>query len=280
MDDEIFIGIDTKSNSNKKNKNIPQNRKDTKKKNINKIPKKHKKTKIFGLISICIILIVIIFGSNLFDIKEFEITGNERISDEMIISLSGLELYNNIFSFNKSSTIKKIKENSYIKKVKISRKLPSKIQITIEETTPKYMLQIADSYAYINNQGYILEISTEKLQIPILEGLHTDIANVKPGDRINIEDLKKMDMVIKIYETAKSNGLGNLITKVDISDERNYKIVMESEGKTVYLGEGLDLNTRILYLKSILEASTGKKGEIFLNVDLNSENAFFRPSSN
>ena len=142
------------------------------------------------------------------------------------------------------------------------------------------MLQIADSYAYINNQGYILEISTEKLQIPILEGVHTDISNAKSGDRINIEDLKKMDMVIKIYETAKSNGLGNLITKIDISDDRNYKILMESEGKTVYLGEGLDLNTRILYLKSILEASTGKNGEIFLNVDLNSENVFFRPSSN
>ncbi len=279
MDDEIFIGIDTKSNSNKKNKNIPQNGKTTKKKNANRTPN-NKKTKLFGIISICTILIVIIFGSSLFDIKEFEIIGNDRISDEMIISLSGLELYNNIFRFNKSSTIKKIKENSYIKKVKISRKLPSKIQITVEETTPKYMLQIADSYAYINNQGYILEISTEKLQIPILEGVHTDISNAKSGDRINIEDLKKMDMVIKIYETAKSNGLGNLITKIDISDDRNYKILMESEGKTVYLGEGLDLNTRILYLKSILEASTGKNGEIFLNVDLNSENVFFRPSSN
>ena len=50
--------------------------------------------------------------------------------------------------------------------------------------------------------------------------------------------------------------------------------------KTVYLGDCSELNTRILYLKSILETSQGKRGELFLNVDLNSQEAYFRPSSN
>lgn len=88
-----------------------------------------------------------------------------------------------------------------------------------------------------------------------------------------------MDMVIKIYEAAKSNDLGNLVTKIDISNEKNYTIILESEGKKVYLGDCSYLNTRILYLKSILEKTAGKKGEIFLNVDLNSQNVYFRPSS-
>ena len=280
MDDEIIIGIDVKNNSNKKKKVKKKSQKPKNKKENNPKQKKSRSGKKIGIILLFIILVVIILGSSLFNIKKIEVTGNSRISNEMVISLSGLELYKNIFTFNKLSGIGKIKENAYIKNVKIKRKLPDTVKITVQEKTPRYIIQIADSYAYINNQGYILEISTEKENMPILTGITTDLSNIKEGERLSVEDLKKMDMVIKICEIAKSNDLKDLITKIDITDDRNYTIILETEGKTVYLGDCSDLNTRMLYLKSVLEASSGKKGELFLNVDLNSDNVYFRPSSN
>ncbi len=280
MDDEIIIGIDVKNNSNKKKKVKKKSQKPKNKKENNPKQKKSRSGKKIGIILLFIILVVIILGSSLFNIKKIEVTGNSRISNEMVISLSGLELYKNIFTFNKLSVIGKIKENAYIKNVKIKRKLPDTVKITVQEKTPRYIIQIADSYAYINNQGYILEISTEKENMPILTGITTDLSNIKEGERLSVEDLKKMDMVIKICEIAKSNDLKDLITKIDITDDRNYTIILETEGKTVYLGDCSDLNTRMLYLKSVLEASSGKKGELFLNVDLNSDNVYFRPSSN
>jgi len=280
LDDEIIIGIDVKNNSNKKKKVKKKSQKPKNKKENNPKQKKSRSGKKIGIILLFIILVVIILGSSLFNIKKIEVTGNSRISNEMVISLSGLELYKNIFTFNKLSVIGKIKENAYIKNVKIKRKLPDTVKITVQEKTPRYIIQIADSYAYINNQGYILEISTEKENMPILTGITTDLSNIKEGERLSVEDLKKMDMVIKICEIAKSNDLKDLITKIDITDDRNYTIILETEGKTVYLGDCSDLNTRMLYLKSVLEASSGKKGELFLNVDLNSDNVYFRPSSN
>ena len=87
-------------------------------------------------------------------------------------------------------------------------------------------------------------------------------------------------MVIKIFETAKTSGIGHLITKIDISNSKNYTIGLESEGKTVYLGDCSDLNTRIIYLKAILDANQGRSGTVFLNVDLNTEKVYFRPSDN
>ncbi len=302
MDDEIIIGINVKNNSNKKKNNkmkknsqkkksskkeYQKNRKNSKEdliKNNAKVQNKNisrsNKAKKAGIIVLFSVLIVLILGSSLFNVKKIEVIGNDRISDEMIISLSGLELYKNMFTFNKLSVIDKIKENAYIKNVKISRKLPDTVKITVQENLPRYLIQIADSYAYINNQGYILEISTEKENMPIITGVSTDLSSIKEGERINVEDLKKMDMVIKICEIAKSNDLKELITKIDISNDRNYTIILETEGKTVYLGDCSDLNTRMLYLKSVLEASSGKSGEIFLNVDLNSDNVYFRPSGN
>ena len=264
MDDEIVVGVNIKNNTKKKN-----NGKNKKKKVTTKNKKITKKSKILFCTILVIIAVLLILNSPLFNVKNIVVEGNDTNSSEKIVSLSGLQTYTNIFKFNENDVLEKIKENAYIENVKIEKKLPSTVKIIVEERTPKYMLQFADSYVYINNQGYMLEISNEKLNIPILIGFTTDLSNIKAGNRITIDDLKKMDMVIKIYEAAKSNGLADLVTKM----------YLETEGKKVYLGECSNLNTRILYLNSILEASKGKSGEIFLNMDLNEQNPYFRPSS-
>ncbi len=282
LDDEIIIGVEKKKTSSKKKKTSKKTSTENKNKNKtkNKKGKMRKQAKVIFGIFLFIIVTILLLCSPIFDIKNIEVLGNTRNSNEKIISLSRLELHTNIFKFNKGRVRENIKESAYVEDVKITRKMPSTVQIEVNEREAKYMLQFADSYVYINNQGYMLEISNEKLEVPILIGFTTDLSNIKAGNRINISDLNKMNMVIKIYEAAKSNGLGELITKIDISNEKNYTIILEKEGKTVYLGDCSELNTRILYLKSILETSQGKSGELFLNVDLNSQEAYFRPSGN
>ena len=139
------------------------------------------------------------------------------------------------------------------------------------------MLQFADSYIYINNQGYMLEISTEKLDLPIITGFKTDLSNVKAGDRLEVDDLKKLEMVIKIVETANSNGIGSLISKVDISDDKEYMVELASENKKAYLGDCSNLNTRMLHLKTIIEQEKGNAGTAYIDMNLNTSRAYFRP---
>ena len=278
-DDEIIIDMEEPNSNNKKSKKKTSKRKNTKKVNKKKDAKNQKRIKVLRTLAsiiIFIVLIILLLSSSLFNINTIRVEGNTKLSEERVISISSIELYTNIFNFSKAKAKSRLEEISYIEDVKISRKLPSTVLITIKERVPTYMLQFADSYVYINNQGYMLEISNEKLEIPILTGFTTDLSNIKAGNRINSEDLKKMSMVIKIYQTLSNNGIAEIASKIDMSDERNYTIFFDSEGKKVYLGNGSDLSTRILVLKSILEASSGKTGEIFLNVDLNTERAYFR----
>lgn len=281
-DDEIIIGIEN-SNVNKKKRKTKTKKinKKTKKNNKKKDAKREKKIKILktlALIIICVVLLVLLLSSSLFNINTILVEGNNKLSEEKVISISSIELYTNMFNFSKMKARAKLIENSYIEDAQITRKLPSTILITIEERVPTYMLQFADSYVYINNQGYMLEISNEKLDIPILTGFTTDLSNIKPGNRLNSDDLKKMGTVIKIYQTLVNNEIAENLSKIDMSDEKNYILYFENEGKKVYLGDASDLSTRIVYLKSILEAVSGKTGEIFLDVDLNTERAYFRES--
>lgn len=284
-EDEIIIGVTIPKEPKKKKKKKEEvvNKKTTSK-------EKKSKARISGnstifrnriirkiiIVVLLVIAIIVFLCSSFFNIKEINVENNEVVSNDEIISLSQLDNTKNIFAINKVLIKNNIKQNSYIEDVTISRKLPNKIFLNILERKVKYMIQLGDAYIYINNQGYILDISNEKKEEPILLGIKTDVSQLKKGNRLISEDLKKLDIVNRIYEVSNNNEIKALISKIDISDSKNYTLHLESEKKTVYLGDCSDLNTRILYVKAILEQESGITGEIFVNVDLNENNVFFR----
>ena len=232
--------------------------------------------KILLIILVLIVAIILVFVSGAFDISEISVEGNNHISNEQIISFSEIELNSNIFSVSKKDVYNKIKQNPYIEDVEIKKVFPNKIKIIVNERKVDYCVQIASGFAYIDKQGYILELSSTKANVPVLIGCNTELTNIQPKDRLNGEDLKKMNMVIKIMDNAVAIDFANLITKIDISNSANYTLYLDTVAKIVYLGDCYDLNTKMLYAKAIAKANEEKSGEIVLNIDLNSENPFFR----
>ena len=177
--------------------------------------------------------------------------------------------------------IYKIKRNPYIESVEIKRKNPTTINIEVVERETRYMLEFANAYVYINNQGYMLEIANERVDVPLISGFTTELEEINPGNRLCTEDLKRLQIVIEIMEVAKNNGIANLITKLDISDTSDYLVEFESEGKIAHLGDCAtsksNLNTKILYVKELIEEyEKGVEGEIFVNMDLNTKKVYFK----
>ena len=244
-----------------------------------KIKKKQFRLKILKYSALVILIIgVIVFAmvSPIFNITNITVTGNNKLTVDEVISLSRIENNENIFRISKNNVIKNIKQNAYVNKVEIHKKYPNSIQINIEERVSNFLLQFGNGYVYINNQGYMLEISSEKLELPIIIGFSTPQEDLVAGNRLIQEDLEKLETVIRIISSAQSNGIANLITSIDISDSNNYTLYLESEKKTVYLGDCSNLGTRILYLIGILENEKDHEGEIFINMNLNTDYPFFR----
>ena len=126
-----------------------------------------------------------------------------------------------------------------------------------------------NGYAYINNQGYILEISEQKLDLPVIQGISTEQEQIVEGNRLNVEDLEKLEAVIQIMNICKSYDLDKKVSTIDISNKNNYTIYMEQEKKTIYLGDESNLNNKMLYVPTILNENKDKEGTIYLNGDLN-----------
>lgn len=303
FDDEYIIGVSTSASpvkkvAKKKKKTATKrpakkiekqvNSKKVTKKQINKKKMSNKKMQINKNIAKIVAVIFLFVGagcflclSPVFDIQEIIVEDNNIIPDDTIRSISRIELYKNIFLVNKLDIISNVQENPYVDKLKVSRVLPNKIKIQIEERTEKYLLEFAEGkYAILDGQGYILALTSELKEIPIITGSETNIEElVKVNgnkNRLCEKDLKKLDTVAKILQIAESYEVNNFITKIDISDGDNIKLILETEEKVVYLGSCSDLNTRIQYMKEILNKEKGKKGIMLINGNLSTDRAYFR----
>lgn len=261
----------------KKTKKIKKPISEEKQEKIRKKRKRNLKIIKYTFLLLCIIAALVITATSpLFDIKKITVEGNNKITSEEIISLSQININENTYKTNMYKAEQKMLENPYIRSVKIQRKLPSEVLITVKERKATYMIEYGSGYVYINNQGYILEISSEKIDVPIIQGAETGAEEFIPGNRLYTEDLEKMSVVIRIMEVASNNDIANLITRIDIENEQNYKILFESEEKVAYIGDGTDLSTKILSIKSILEKEKGIAGEIFVDMDLKNNYPTFR----
>lgn len=228
------------------------------------------------LLGALIAAIIFFMTSPLFNVIEVSVIGNNAISEETIISLSEIQIGDNIYKTSKSKIKQRVKQNSYIESVEVKRMLPNRIELTVKERHTTFMLEYANSFVYINNQGYILEISDRSLNLPIIEGYTTPQGELKEGNRLNIEDLERLEKVLRIIESTEANGIISKINRINIENEQNYILRLEEDKKTVYLGDASNLSTRMLYLKAALSDTKGLEGEIFVNGDLVKEKAFFR----
>ncbi len=311
-DDEIFsfnsemvLGVNSSEIKEKEEKRKNKKKK-TKRKNVNKNkeriefedeeeeyqyqnrdrvkkPKKRKKSKkkkmgkkIIGFFSILVLVAVIVvlaLTAPIFNITEITVNGNKQVSSNMIISLSGLRKGENIFKFN-SSVEQKIKENAYIETVNVKRKLPGTVEISVEERTIKYQINLINSYVYIDKNGYILENSAEKKDVPVLVGLSIKENEMLNEKRLKTEDLEKLNDIIKIMNSAKAINIDNLITEINTENRDNYVLYLESKGKRINIGDTSNLANKMLYVQRILENEEGKTGSAFVNGDLS---AGFKP---
>lgn len=273
FDTETVIGMTNKNNQKK----MQEKRNRMTKKQAQILKKKKKIKRIIKLMTLFLLIIggvVFALVSPIFNIDEINVTNNEQISTETIISLSQLQIGQNLFKFNKNKVEKELKTNPYIESADIRRKIPNKVEIIIEERKKNYNVEFLNGYAYINNQGYILEISEQKLDLPVIQGISTEADQVTEGNRLNEQDLSKLETVIQIMNICKDYELDAKVSAIDITNKSDYILYMQDENKTIHLGDESNLSNKMLYVPAILEENKGKEGTIYVNGDINNN---FKP---
>lgn len=276
FDTEAVIGMTNRNNQNKRREEqIRLTRKQE------KILRKKKRIKRIIKWTTLLLLIAggIVFAlvSPIFNISEINVSNNKQIPTETIISLSQLQTGENLFKFSTIKVANEIKTNPYVENIKIKRKIPNKVEIIIEERDRDYNVEFLNGYAYINKQGYILEISEQKIELPVIQGISTDSEQIVEGNRLNSQDLDRLEAVIQIMNICKNYELEQKVSSINVENRNNYIVYMETEKKSIYLGDENNLSNKMLYIPTILEENQGKEGDIYIDKDsVNKFKARFR----
>ena len=230
----------------------------------------------YSFVFVLFIFAVILFLlSPIFYIKNIEVEGNSKISSEQIKALLQINSTTNIFEESNNKVNAKLKENKYIEKADVRRILPSTLKVNVVEREVEYLLEYANSYAYTDKKGNILEVSANPAEGKVkIIGYSTKSLNEQ--EKLDESDIEKLNNVNSILQSAEQFEIRNKITSINIADQDDYQIYIESEKKIVHLGDTKNLDTKMIYIKAILEKEKGNDGEIFVNMDLNKKQPYFR----
>lgn len=245
--------------------------------------KKIKKKKSKGIVKF-ILFIILILGiiaflkSPFFTLQKINVKGNNKVKSSEIIKLSQIETNKNMFQKNLLFLNKNLKKNTYIKNASLKIVSSSEIELDIEERDEKYYISASNKFYTIDNSGMILKESiTEPTNLIKLSIFKTELVNIKVGEKLNESDIKDIEDISNIIK----NYIYTIKSDIEISEayyneKIGYVINLSQEKKVVYLGDKNKMETKILYLKKIIEQEKGIEGEIFLNKDFKDKFPVFR----
>lgn len=235
---------------------------------------KRGKFAIYAFILLVILFIYICISSSIFELKQIDVDGNSKITKSDILKIGDIETGKNIFKYNLNDVEKKLLVNPYIKYVKVSRKFPDKLVITIKENSEYAIIKEGASYIYIGENGLVLseQKDIKNKNIPLVSGI--EIKNKKLNTKVKINSDKSNDIILAI-DTLKKNNMSRKVESIKINKNKMYMKTDDNTNIVLKIDEDIEYN--INRLKAILVdlKSNNKKGG---NIDLTSkEQAIYSP---
>ena len=214
---------------------------------------KIRRTVFFSVLSF-ITVFVILFYTPLFKIRSVKIEGNQRVEDAVILNSIGDVEGKNLFRASISSMKKSILKIPYVKTVKIDRRiLHSSLSVKIEECEEAAFIMGAGGYIIIDTTAKVLAESAQAPEgIPEITGLST--ASVSVGEKLEIEDKDKFDILILCLEEMKKIDILNGVRSISVADVGNITFNYEDRIDAI-CGSSVDLSKKLGYFKTAVNSN-------------------------
>lgn len=202
-----------------------------------------------SLLAVIVILCVCLF-TPVFGVSEVSVEGNNKLTSEEIINVSGIQKGQNIFRINTKKTALKLKELPYVNDAEIVRKFPAKIKIILAEATEDIIIDTPSEFivATIDSKVLYKTDNVTELPVPIVKGVKVKVAEV--GGKVESEDIEKDSRNLEYVKSFFGSDYWSEIDEFDVSDPSNFMMIMRS-GMRVTFGpvdtlEGLERKVKML----------------------------------
>ncbi len=158
------------------------------------------------LILLAIIGAVIFSRSSFFTVQHFEIEGNAYYTDDEILLMGGCETGKNLFWEIDAKKIRsRLQQDAYMENVRVSRKLPDTVKITLTERKQTAAIAYGEKYVVIDAAGTVLRKAGVDPKIPVLKGL--TISKLSVGEPVEVEEKVLFRQCLEMVSVMEKNGM-------------------------------------------------------------------------
>jgi len=194
----------------------------------------------FAVTGIVAIIMVLTYkglvNSDFFQVTTIKIEGNNRVSKERILELSGVDIHTNLLGMDKDLVMAKLGKYDWLEEAEVKRQLPNRVIISVREREPLAMVNLEGEMYYVDRMGVIFSkvLSSDDMDYPVISGL---TAKTK----------EQQDSVLALEEALRfiryaSRGDHNLpaqnISEIDISNKDDMVMFLMSRPFPIHLGRG------------------------------------------
>lgn len=180
-----------------------------------------------SVLGVVVILCVCLF-TPIFGVSEVLVEGNNKLTSEEIINISGIQKGQNIFRINIKKTAAKLEELPYVNDAEIVRKFPAKVKIVLAEATEDIIIDTPLEFivATIDSKVLYKTDNVTEVPVPIVKGVKVKAAEV--GAKVESEDLEKDSKNLEYVKSFFGSDYWSEIDEFDVSDPSNFMMIMRS----------------------------------------------------
>lgn len=237
--------------------------------NVNKLVMKKRRKKIIkriilGLFVFIIGIIIFIYKAPIFNLKNINFTGLVTISNESLQEKLKYNIGQNIFTIDYNKIEKNLKDNPYIKEVKIRKKGINNIHINVVENQIAFYFISNEKIKAINNEGVIVEELDDIGDRNLTKLSGVDVLDKIVGSKVidNNELPKILDTFYRMIEVIPEEFK---FSEINIFDLNN--IICYIGDVEILLGDGSDLINKVNIALNLIEQGTITKGYIDMSFD-------------
>lgn len=217
------------------------------------------------------ILIFSIAQSSFFELKEIQITGNQKLSEERIKEIMQIHEGINMFAFSIKSTKDKLLKDPNVEKVTIKRRFPNQLMIRIQEKSVIAYIVYLDTYLYLNENGQVMS-SNKVISEPRIFVEGTGINQFALGERLPITE-EVLNTIVTVSNLIVKYDIKEARIVLDVKDPLNLQMKI---GKIIVnLGDLKEIDYKIRNVKEAIKTlSQGYEGYYDIT---NTQNPLFKP---
>ena len=182
---------------------------------------------IAALVTVCVLLLLLkgsvwiydaVLTSDTFITRHIDVSGNVRLTRDMILRLGGLHEGENSFAVSISDVERRLRSTPWVEDVSVKRLLPDRFVIKIRERMPCFWVRHDDRLYYANDRGEIIaQVESDNfMSLPML--------TIEPGGEDAIPYLSRL------MKDMRSGALPievGAIATVDVSPSKGVEIYLE-----------------------------------------------------